>query len=290
MSFQKKIIAKEFVVLAEMHTPKGVNITRLVNDARRIKGRVDAIVVPDMDNGIVRMSALAGGVLMRQEGVDTIIHMYCRDRNRLALQGDALAAHVLGISNIVVVHSEEMSQSDHREAKPVYDIDEVELLGAVASLSQGKDMEGFDLDGIPDFNAGCTIAPYENDKALDKELAMVRKKIEAGATFVITPPVFDVAAFTDFMNKAGDLGVPVIPTVFLLKSLAIAQYIANSEPGANISDDLIRRIRKSSDRELEGIKIAGETIAAMKEMAQGVMIQTLGWEHKLPEILDVAGI
>jgi len=290
MSFQKKIIANEFVVLAEMHTPKGVNITRLVNDARRIKGKVDAIVVPDMDNGIVRMSALAGGVLMRQEGLDTIIHMYCRDRNRLALQGDVLAAHVLGINNIVVVHSEEMSQSDHREAKPVYDIDEVELLAAVASLADGKDMEGFDLDGTPSFHTGCTIAPYENEAALEKELELARKKIAAGAAFVITPPVFDIAAFGDFMKKAGDLGVPIIPTVFLLKSLAIAQYIANSEPGANISDDVIRRIRKSSDRELEGIKIAGETVAAIKEMAQGVMIQTLGWEHKLPEILDAAGI
>lgn len=290
MNFQKRLSANEFVVLAEMHTPKGVNITRLVNDARRIKGRVDAIVVPDMDNGIVRMSALAGGVLMRQEGIDTIIHMYCRDRNRLALQGDALAAYVLGIQNIVVVHSEEMSQSDHREAKSVYDIDEVQLLAAIRSLGNGKDMEGFDLDGIPSFNTGCTIAPYENEKAMEKEIKYARKKIEAGATFVITPAVFDTAKFSEFMKKAGDLGVPVIPTVFLLKSLAIAQYIANSEPGANIADDLIRRIRKSSDRELEGIKIAGETIAKLREMAQGVMIQTLGWEHKLPEILDAAGI
>ncbi len=290
MSFQKKLSVNEFVVLAEMHTPKGVNVSKLVNDARRIKDKVDAIVVPDMDNGIVRMNAIAGGVLMRQEGVDTIMHMYCRDRNRLALQGDALAAHVLGIENIVVVHSEEMSQSDHREAKSVYDIDEAELIGAIKSLSMGKDMEGFDLDGIPSFTTGCTIAPYENEKGLEKEIEQLRKKIEAGAAFVITPPVFDTAAFADFMKKAGNLGVPVIPTVFLLKSLAIAQYIANSEPGASISDDLIRRIRKSSDRELEGIKIAGETVAALKEMAQGVMIQTLGWEHKLPEILDVAGI
>jgi 5,10-methylenetetrahydrofolate reductase len=290
MSFQKRLLAKEFVVLAEMHTPKGVNITRLVNDARRIKGRIDAIVVPDMDNGIVRMSALAGGVLMRQEGLDTIIHMYCRDRNRLALQGDALAAHVLGMQNIVVVHSEEMSQSDHREAKSVYDIDEVELLSTIRKLGTGKDMEGFDLDGIPTFHTGCTIAPYENEKAMDKEIKYAEKKVGAGAAFILTPPVFDIGAFAVFMNKVKGLGVPVIPTVFLLKSLAIAQYIASSEPGANITDDLIRRIRKSSDREVEGIKIAGETIAKLKEMAQGVMIQTLGWEHRLPEILDAAGI
>lgn len=290
MSFQKKLSSNEFCVLAEMHTPKGVNIARLVNDARRIKGRVDAIVVPDMDNGIVRMSGLAGGVLMRQEGIETILHMYCRDRNRLALQGDAMAAHVLGINNIVVVHSEDMSQSDHREAQAVTDIDEAGLLEALRALAGGKDMGGFELDGIPSFTAGCTIAPYENDKMLDKELEAARKKVAAGATFVITPPVFDIDMFKSFMEKAKGLGVPVIPTVFLLKSLAIAQYIANSEPGANISDDLIRRIRKSPDRELEGIKIAGETIAELQGVAQGVKVQTLGWEHKLPEILDAAGI
>lgn len=290
MSFQKKLSSNEFCVLAEMHTPKGVNIARLVNDARRIKGRVDAIVVPDMDNGIVRMSGLAGGVLMRQEGIETILHMYCRDRNRLALQGDAMAAHVLGINNIVVVHSEDMSQSDHREAQAVTDIDEVRLLEALRALAGGKDMGGFELDGIPSFTAGCTIAPYENDRELDRELEAAGKKVAAGASFVITPPVFDIDSLNSFMVKAKDLKAPVIPTVFLLKSLAIAQYIANSEPGANISDDLIRRIRKSPDRELEGIKIAGETIAALKGVAQGVKVQTLGWEHKLPEILDAAGI
>ncbi len=125
MSFQKRLAAKEFAVLAEMHTPKGINISRLINDARRLKGRVDAVVVPDMDNGIMRMSALAGGVLLQQQGVETIMHMYCRDRNRMALQGDALAAHVLGIQNIIVADSEDMSESDHSDAATVNDLDEV---------------------------------------------------------------------------------------------------------------------------------------------------------------------
>ncbi|MCG6930308.1 MAG: methylenetetrahydrofolate reductase [Desulfofustis sp.] len=290
MSFQKRLSAKEFVVLAEMHTPKGVNITRLVNDARRIKGRIDGVVIPDMDNGIMRMSALAGGVLMQQQGVEAIIHVYCRDRNRMALQGDVLAAHVLGVQNLLVTHSEDMSQSDHREAQPVYDIDEVELIEAIDGLANGKDMGGFELDGTPSFTIGCTIAPYGDDASLEEELELARRKIEAGAGYVLTPPVFDLRTFRQFMDKAGGLGVPVIPTVFLIKSLAIAQYIANSEPGANISENLIRRIRKSSDRELEGIKIAGETVAGIRDLAQGVMLQTLGWEHKLPDILDAAGM
>lgn len=290
MSFQKRLQANEFVILAEMHTPKGVNISRLVTDARRIKGRVDAIVVPDMDNGIMRMSALAGGVLMQQQGMETIIHLYCRDRNRMALQGDILAAHVLGIQNLLVVHSEEMSQGDHSDAKSVDDLDEIGLLEAIGTLEKGKDLAGFDLDGIPGFFTGCSIAPYADEAALADELAMAQKKVAAGARYILSPPVFDVQQFASFYSKVKALNVPVIPTVFLLKSLAIAQYIANSEPGAHISDELIRRIRKSADREQEGIQIAGETIAALKSLAQGVLIQTLGWEHKLPAILDVAGI
>jgi len=290
MSFQKRLQANEFVVLAEMHTPKGVNISRLVTDARRIKGRVDAIVVPDMDNGIMRMNALAGGVLMQQQGVESIIHLYSRDRNRMALQGDILAAHVLGVQNLLVVHSEEMSQGDHGDAKTVDDLDEIGLLKTIQVLQNGKDFAGFDLDGTPAFFTGCSIAPYADESAFAEELAAAQKKVAAGARYIITPPVFDVPQFATFLNRVKTLGVPVIPTVFLLKSLAIAQYIANSEPGAHISDELIRRIRKSANREQEGVQIAGETITALKSMAQGVLIQTLGWEHKLPAILDVAGL
>jgi methylenetetrahydrofolate reductase (NADPH) len=290
MSLQKRLQASEFVVLAEMHTPKGVNISRLVTDARRIKGRVDAIVVPDMDNGIMRMNALAGGVLMQQQGVEPIIHLYCRDRNRMALQGDILAAHVLGVQNLLVVHSEEMSQGDHGDAKTVDDLDEIGLLKTIQVLQAGKDLAGFDLDGTPSFFTGCSIAPYADESAFAEELAAAKKKVAAGARYIIPPPIFDVQQIAPFLSRVKELGVPVIPTVFLLKSLAIAQYIANSEPGAHISDELIRRIRKSADREQEGVQIAGETITALKSMAQGVLVQTLGWEHKLPAILDVAGL
>lgn len=290
MSLQKRLVAKEFVVLAEMHTPKGVNISRLVNDARRIKGRVDAVIIPDMDNGIMRMSALAGGVLIQQQGIEAVIHVYCRDRNRMALQGDILAAHVLGIQNLIVAHSEDMQEGDHREAKTVNDINEIQLLEAIATLKSGKDMEGFELDGMPSLVTGCTIAPFADAAAFAKQLQLAKEKVAAGASFIIFPAVFDIKEFSSCYAKLQELGVPVIASVFLLKSLAIAQYIASTDPGAHISDELIRRIRKSSDRELEGVKIAGETIAALRQLCQGVVIQTLGWEHKLPEILDVAGL
>ena len=290
MSFQKRLTSGEFVVLAEMNTPKGVDISELVTNARRIKGRVDAVVVPDMDNGIMRMSALAGGVLMQQQGVESIIHVYCRDRNRMALQGDILAAHVLGIQNLVVVHSEEMAKSDHRDAITVDDLDELELLGAVRTLQNGVDMAGFELNGSPSFTMGCTIAPSADDEAFEKELSLARKKIEAGAQFIITPPVYDLDRFSEAMKALITLGVPIIPTVFLIKSVGIARYLSTYEPGAYISEDVIKRIRKASDTETECLRIAGETVAGLKKVAQGVHIITLGWEYRLPKILDYAGI
>lgn len=290
MSFQKRLTSGEFVVLAEMNTPKGVDISQLMTNARRIKGRVDAAVVPDMDNGVMRMSALAGGVLMQQQGLEAIIHLYCRDRNRMALQGDILAAHVLGIQNLVVAHSEDMDNGDHRDAKTVNDLDEVALLEVIRSLQNGTDMAGFQLEGTPSFTTGCTIASFADEMEMTAELEQARRKVDAGAQFIVTPPVFDVDRFTVFATAAAGLGVPILATIFLIKSVGIARYMALNEPGAHISEALIRRIRKAPDREAECLRIAGETIAALKTIVAGVKIETHGWEHRLGAILDYAGL
>ena len=290
MSFQRRLTSGKFVVLAEMNTPKGVNLSELVANSRRIKGRVDAIVIPDMDDGVVRMSALAGGALIHQQGMEAIIHVYCRDRNRMALQGDILAAHMLGIRNLVVVPGEEIANGDHRDAMPVGDLDELELITTIQSLQNGTDMAGFQLNGSPEFTTGCTLGPFVDDAALDEELEKLADKVAAGAQFVVTPPVFDVDRFAAHMEKIAALDVPVIATVFLIKSVGIARYMALNEPGAHISEEMIKRIRKAPDRELECLKIAGETTAALKSLVQGVKIETLGWEHKLPTILGYAGL
>ncbi len=290
MSFQKQLSSGEFVVLAEMDTPKGVDISELITNARRIKGRVDAVVIPDMGDGMMRMSALGGGVLMHQQGIEAIIHVCCRDRNRLALQAELLSAHVLGIQNVVVARGEEMAYGDHFDAKPVNDLDEIGLLQAIRSLQEGVDLAGIELKGSPIFTVGCTIEPYVDDKALDRELELAQKKVEAGAQFIITPPVFDMDLFASFVEKAKPLGVPLIPTVFLLKSVGIARYMATTLPAYHISEELISRIRKASNRELECIRIAGEMVANLKQLAQGVHIVTLGWEYQLPSILDYSGL
>jgi len=290
MSFQKQLASGEFVVLAEMDTPKGVDISDLITHARRIKGRVDAVVIPDMGDGMMRMSALGGGVLMHQQGIEAIIHVCCRDRNRIAIQAELLSAHVLGIQNLIVVQGEDMAYGDHFDAKTVNDIDELELLGAIRSLQDGVDMAGIELKGSPSFTVGCTIEPYADDKALADQLDLARKKVEAGAQFIVSPPVFDLDVFSSFSRKAEDLGVPIIPTVFLLKSVGIARYMATTLPAYRISEEIIQRIRQAKNREMECIRIAGETVAELKNVAQGVQIVTLGWEHELPKILDYAGI
>jgi methylenetetrahydrofolate reductase (NADPH) len=290
MSFKKRLQSGEFLVVAEMNTPKGVDISKFITDARRIKGRVDAIVVPDMENGVMRMSALAGGVLVQQQGLEAIINVYGRDRNRMALQGDLLAAHVLGIQNLIVVQGEDIAQSDHREAKAVDDLDTMALIDAVSGLQKGKDMAGFDLDGCPEFTLGCALSPWADKAALEEEIEQAKRKIDTGAQFLVTPPVFDTRRFGDDLKKLRSLKVPVLATVFLIKSVAVARYISTNEPGAHISEETIRRIRKASDREFEAIRIAGETVAELRRMAQGVVIQTMGWEHRLAGILDAAGL
>ncbi|MCP3944618.1 MAG: 5,10-methylenetetrahydrofolate reductase [Desulfobacteraceae bacterium] len=290
MSFQAKLSSGEFAVLAEMNTPKGVDISDLITNVRYLKSRIDAIAIPDMDNGVMHMSALAGGALMSQQGIEPMIHVYGRDRNRMALQGDLLAAHVLGIHNLLVVQGEEMVNGDHQEATTVNDLDEIALLQMIGSLTHGTDMAGFELKGIPKFTLGCAVAPLADDAQLEKEVESAREKIDAGAQYIMLPPVFDTAFYTHMIDAFKVLNVPVIASVLLLKNVGMARYISINDPNCRLSEDTIRRIRKAKDRENECINIAGEIICSLKETAQGVKISALGWEDRLPAILDSAGL
>ncbi len=238
----------------------------------------------------MQMSALACGSLMKQQGIDPIIHVYGRDRNRMALQGDLLAAHVLGIHNFLVVQGEEMINGDHPEAKLVDDLDEVGLISMIGSLAKGKDLAGFDLKGIPKLAAGCTISPIADESGLEAQVAVARKKVAAGAGFILLPPVFDMTFYIKIIEGFSSLKVPVIPSVFLLKNVGMARYISINDPNSRLSEDIIRRIRQASDREAECVAIAGEMIQSLKQVAQGIKISALGWEDRLPAILDRAGL
>jgi len=290
MSFQKRLLAGDFVVLAEFDPPKGVDASDLVSNLIKIKGRVDGVIVPEMAQAVMRMSAMGGAALMQQHGMETIMQICSRDRNRLALQGDVLAAYFLGIKNLLVVPGEEIMYGDHIDAKQFADIDELTLLGAIKGLQNGVDMAGMELKGSPKFVTGCSIKPAKNEIALEAELELAQKKVKEGAQFMITPPVFNINAFTYFMEKAKGLGIPVIATVFLLKSVGVARYISTNVPGPPIPEEMISRLRKAPDRINECINIAGELIISLKELCQGVQLVTMGWENRLPAILDAAKI
>ncbi len=290
MSLKKKFSAGDFVVMAEMNTPKGVDISELVTNARRLKGRVDAVVVPDMDNGIMRMSALAGGALMHQQGIETIIHVYGRDRNRMALQGDILAAHVLGIANLLVVSGEAIVNGDQRDAKPVDDLDELGILNMIRSLQEGVDLAGFELKGAPEFMTGCAVSPFQNDAQMENEIALAEKKVASGARFIVTPPIFDLTHYRRLVDRLKPLKTPIVATVFLIKSVGVARYISINDPSACVSEDLIRRIRKAPDRDAECIRIAGEMTSELKKMVAGIKIVAFGWENRLPAVLESAGL
>lgn len=290
MSFQKKLLSGDFVVLAEFHPPKGVDVSELVSNIIRVKGRVNGVIVPEMAHAVMRMSALGGAALMQQHGMETIMQISSRDRNRLALQGDILAAYMLGVKNLLVVPGEEIVYGDHIDAKPIADIDELTLLRAIKGLENGVDMAGMELKGSPEFVTGCSIKPAKNEMALRAELELAQKKVKEGAQFIVTPPVFNIPAFTYFMEKARALGVPVIATVFVLKSVGVARYISANVPGPPIPEEMISRIRKAPDRVTECITIAGELVTTLKELCHGVQLVTIGWESRLPAILDVANM
>jgi 5,10-methylenetetrahydrofolate reductase len=289
MRLQKKLAAGEFAILAEMDPPKGTDVSAMVAHALGVKGKVDAFVVPEMSNAVMKMSALGGSFLLQNKGLETVLQVCCRDRNRLALQGDLLAAAALGVQTVMAVTGEDVTYGDHHRARPVYDIDLLELLGAIKSLQGGRDMAGVDLKGAPQFLVGSTVNAGAG--ALDLELAELDKKIAAGARFFVTPPIFDLEILEKFLRRLNGRPVHIIPTVMLLKSVGMARYIQRHIDAVHLPEQVIARLQKAQDKVKECVRIAAELVSALKAKGMsGVLISTIGWEDKIPAILAAAGL
>jgi methylenetetrahydrofolate reductase (NADPH) len=289
MRLQQKLASGEFVVLAEMEPPKGTDVSSMVAAAASVKRKVAAFVVPEMSNAVMRMSSLGAALLLQGKGLETVMQVCCRDRNRLALQGDLLAAQALGVANVMAVAGEDLTYGDHHKARPVYDIDLLELLGAIRTLQSGRDMAGIELKGSPQFLVGATV--NVGASALDLELAEMDKKIAAGAQFFVTPPVFDLGILESFLKRLNGRQVYLIPTVLLLKSVGMARYIDRHIDVIRIPGAVISRLQEAPDRVRECVLIAAELLTAMRTFGlSGVLLSTLGWEEKLPVVLAAAGI
>jgi methylenetetrahydrofolate reductase (NADPH) len=290
MPLQEKLSSGEFVILAEMEPPKGTDVSDMIANAASVKRTVDAFVIPEMNNAVMRLSSLGGALLLQTKGLETVLQVCCRDRNRLALQGDLLAAQALGVPNVMAVTGDEITHGDHHQARAVYDINLLELISAIQTLQTGRDLAGVDLKGAPRFLVGSTIKVPAGPEGLQAELADLDQKIAVGARFFTTQPVFDVAVLEQFRQQVGKRQAAIIPTVMLLKSVGMARYI-NSHMDMKIPEEYITRIQKAADRVRECVQIAAEFVAAIKEKGfPGVLISTIGWEDKLPSVLGAAGL
>jgi methylenetetrahydrofolate reductase (NADPH) len=289
MHMQKKLEARDFVILAELEPPKGTDVSDLVANATKVKGRVDAFVISEMGNAVMRLSALGGSLLLANRGLETVMQVCCRDRNRLALQGDLLAAAALGVSNVMAVSGEDITHGDHHRARAVNDVDLLELLSAMQTMKSGKDMAGVELKGSPDFFVGAAV--NLSSGSAEVELAALDQKMQAGARFFVTTPIFDLTVLERFMNRLGDRKAFLIPTVLLLKSVGMARYIDRHMEHIDIPPETIRRLQNAPERTRECVQIAAELVAALKaKQVSGVNIATIGWEDKLPQILSAAGL
>jgi 5,10-methylenetetrahydrofolate reductase len=287
MSLKEKLDQGRFAVLAELEPPKGTDVAAMVGHAKRVKGQVDAFVVPEMSNAVMRMSSLGGAFILKQQGMEAVIQANCRDRNRIALQADLLAAWASGITTVMAVTGEDPSFGDHHQARPVYDIDLLGLLGAIAGLANGRDMAGIELTGAAPFLVGSTVMAGAPGRSAEIELEQMAQKMDAGASFFITPPVFDPAVLSAFCKRVNRQKAKIIPTVMLLKSVGMARYIARNLPHIYLPETVVDRLQKASDKAREGVVIAAETIRRLQDDGlDGVVVATVGWENKLAEILD----
>ncbi len=286
MHLKNRLDVGEFAVLVEMAPPKGIDISRMVFIAEKIRSKVAAVVVPDMTAAVMRMSPLGAAMILQSKGLETVMQVCCRDRNRLALQGDLLAAYAGGISNVMIVDGQDLAFGDHHQAKAVDDIDGLQLAEALGGLCAGKDMAGTELLGAPAFFFGAEINPGLQGSELERELEKLSRFREAGAGFFITTPIFDLAAMENLADKVDVREANLIPTVMMLKSVGMARYIQRNMPHFHLSDELIRRLQKAPDKVKEAIQVARETLGALREAGfKGAMLAPMGWEQKLPEVL-----
>jgi homocysteine S-methyltransferase len=274
-----------FVVSVELVPPRGFQSDGLVDQARRLKIHgVDLVNVPDSPHASARMSALAAAFLVQQQaGVETILHYACRERTLLAMQSDLLGAHSMGVRNVLIVTGDPPKVGDYADATSVSEVDSIGLVNVVARLNTGLDIGGQPIGSATAFHVGVAVNPGALN--LDEELRRFTYKVEAGAEFAITQPVFDVDEFRRFVDRVRGHAIPIIAGVMPLESLRHAEFMANEVPGVHVPQAVIERMRRAeADGRAadEGLAIAREVAAEVRPLVRGVQISTA------PKAIDMA--
>jgi len=282
-NLQNKLSRGEFVITAEVCPPKGCDTALFLQQARALSGIVDAINVTDNQGANMRVSPLAASCLLLREGVEPLLQLTCRDRNRLALQSDLLGAAALGITNILALSGDHICFGDHKEAKAVFDLDSVQLLESIKHLESGVDLSGKKLNGTPSFFTGAAAAPEA--EPFELTLFKLRKKAAAGARFFQTQAIFQPDKLERFSVSIQPMGVKIIAGILLLKSAGMARFINKNIPGLNVPDELIAELENAANPAETGIEIACRLARAVKPFSHGLHIMAMGQEEAIPEIV-----
>ena len=291
MGFREALSSGKFLITAEVGPVKGTETDGLLEDAELIKAKVDAVNVTDLQSSVMRLGSMAVCHLLTDHGIDPIFQMTCRDRNRLALQSDLLSAWVLGIRNVLALTGDHPALGDHPGAMPVFDLDSVGLLRAISKLNEGFDMAGNQLKGAPNFLSGAVVNPgADNEAALEMQIIKMEKKIEAGARFFQTQGIFDLDVFERFMKRVQGFKIPVMGGVILLKSAGMARFMNKNVAGVSVPDPLIKEMEETKDKAKTSVKIAAQLARGLKDLCQGVHIMAIGWEKRVPMVLEEAGL
>lgn len=258
---------------------------RFLAEADLVKEHVHAVNVTDNQSSTMRLGSLAGSVKLKERGIEPIYQITCRDRNRIALQSELLSACSLGISNVLIVTGDYTTLGDHAGAKPVFDLDSVQLIRVATGMTYGYDMMGNQLSQPPDFSVGAVVNP--NFEPLELQLMKMEKKIDAGAQFFQTQPVYDVERFEKFIRKAEGFGVPVQMGLVLIKSAKMAAYMNAHVSGIDVPESWIKALDGVSDNDLQKkcVEMNVTHLQKVGPMCQGIHFMPMGWSELVPEII-----
>ena len=275
-----------FCVTCELNPPKGVDLESLYTKVKLLDGVVSAFNLTDSAGSSMTMAPIAASSLLQDKGVETILQITGRDRNKMALQSELLAAAALGTTNVLCMSGDPPGVGDHPDATAVGDLDAMGLLRAVRVLGSGKDLAGNDLNGAPTLFAGAVANPGAAD--LSREIQRMEAKVEAGAAFFQTQAFYDPKTLEHFMKQAQRFNVPILAGLIVLKSGKMARYLNDNLPGVTVPEDIVREMDGADDRQAKSVEVSARIVRWARDMCNGVHIMAIGWEAKVPDILEAA--
>ena len=292
---EKILRSGQFAVTGECGPPRGADPDVIRKKCQLLKGNADAFNITDNQTSVVRMSSIASAVIMMQEGLEPVMQMVCRDRNRIAIQSDILGGAALGIKNMLCLSGDHQKFGDHPQAKNVFDIDSMQLINTVRRMrDEGKFLGGDDIKGTPKLFVGAAENPFADP--FEIRVPRLAKKAAAGAEFIQTQCIFNLKKFREWMKGVVDRGIHeklyILGGVTPFKSFGMARYMANNVPGMDVPDELLKRMKDTPKEKQaeEGISIAVEIIEELRQIPgiAGVHIMAIEWEQKVGEIAEKA--